>query len=285
MNPKPVTGRFAPSPTGDLHFGSLVSAVGSYLEAKAHGGAWLIRIEDLDPPREVKGSAMRIISDLTRLGMEPDQPVLYQSTRHDAYTAAINQLLDDGRAFPCACSRRDIPDSGIYPGTCRKGIPPNRAPRSIRFRSDNSVNSFVDSLQGEVMGEVDDFVIKRADGYFAYQLAVVVDDEYQQITEVVRGADLIDSTTRQIALQQALGFSTPRYMHLPIARSVDGKKLSKRHASDPVGNMGASEVIDRALRFLGQNPPQNLSLTGLWAWALEHWDRYQIPRKQHYPAN
>lgn len=282
MNPVPVIGRFAPSPTGDLHFGSLVSAVGSYLEARSAGGKWLLRIEDIDPPREVDGSAQRIIDDLARLGLQPDGAVLYQSSRLTVYRETIESLLQKGLAYPCGCSRKDLPDSGIYPGTCRNGIPAGRRPRSIRLRVDTENCVFDDRLQGKVSGSIanpgGDFVIRRADGFYAYQLAVVVDDHYQGVTQVVRGADLLDSTGRQIVLQRALGLPTPDYMHLPVAVSADGKKLSKRSRTDPVKNQEPAQAVSQALRFLGQQPPQHMSLTGLWEWAIEHWDNTRIPR-------
>ena len=282
MNPVPVIGRFAPSPTGDLHFGSLVSAVGSYLEARSAGGLWLLRIEDIDPPREIPGSADRIIDDLNRLGMVPYGPVLYQSSRLDAYQAAVDQLLEKGLAYPCACSRKDLSASGKYAGTCRNGIPPGKKPRSIRFRVDSDVCVFEDRLQGLISeAPADfggDFIIRRADGLFAYQLAVVVDDDFQGVTQVVRGADLLDSTSRQICLQKALGLVSPDYMHLPVVISADGKKLSKRIQADPVKHQDPASAVEQALKFLGQNPPPGLSLNGLWEWALEHWNIDLIPR-------
>ena len=282
MNPVPVVGRFAPSPTGDLHFGSLVSAVGSYLEAKSAGGLWLLRIEDIDPPREVTGSAGRIINDLHRLGLNPDGPVLYQSSRIAAYQDAVDKLLEKGLAYPCACSRKDLPESGRYAGTCRNGIPPGKVPRSIRFCIDAGVCTFSDRLQGIVSdspaGSTGDFIIRRADGLFAYQLAVVVDDHFQGVTQVVRGADLLDSTTRQICLQKSLGYVTPDYMHLPIVISADGKKLSKRALTDPVNRQEPVVAVEHALQFLGQNSPSGLSLNDLWKWALEHWNSDQVPR-------
>ena len=282
MNPVPAVGRFAPSPTGDLHFGSLVSAVGSYLEARRAGGSWLIRIEDIDPPREVAGSAERIIDDLQKLGLYPDGPVLYQSKRLDAYQAAVDKLLEKGLAYTCACSRKDLSESGKYMGTCRNGMPPGKPPRSIRLRVDAGVCTFSDKLQGEVSESpaetTGDFVIRRADGLFAYQLAVVVDDQFQGITQVVRGADLLDSTNRQIYLQKTLGFVTPEYMHLPIVVSADGKKLSKRLQTDPVARQEPASAVAQALRFLGHNPPTGLTLNALWEWALVHWDNSRIPR-------
>ena len=286
MIPVPVIGRFAPSPTGDLHFGSLVSAVGSYLEAKSADGTWLLRIEDIDPPREIAGSATRIINDLERLGMLSDEPVLYQSSRLGAYQHAIDHLIQKGLAYPCACSRKDLPDSGMYPGTCRHGIADGKEPRSIRLNVESSAAdySFTDRLQGPVTQAMEarggDFVIRRADGLFAYQLAVVVDDHRQGVTQVVRGADLLDSTTWQICLQKALGFPTPEYMHLPVALSADGKKLGKRFQTDPVSNLDPAGVITQALRFLGHNPPNGIPLTALWDWALNNWNSDHIPRRK-----
>jgi glutamyl-Q tRNA(Asp) synthetase len=280
MTPVPVIGRFAPSPGGDLHFGSLVSAVGSFLEARETGGKWLIRIENIDPPRELPGSAQRIIGDLKTFGMESDAPVLYQSERFTAYQDAVNKLVREGQAYPCACSRKDLPASGIYPGTCRTGIAKGKEARSIRFFAHNTGTSFVDKLQGLVQDPIDDFIIRRADGYFAYQLAVVVDDDFQEISQVVRGADLLDSTVRQIALQNALGYITPEYMHLPLVVSTDGKKLSKRVFSDPIQHHNPIDAVTMALKFLGQNPPTGVSLKHLWAWAFEHWNRNLIPRKK-----
>jgi len=282
MNPVPVVGRFAPSPTGDLHFGSLVSAVGSYLEARRAGGLWLLRIEDIDPPREVAGSADRIIEDLNSLGLVPDGPVLYQSSRLEAYQRAVDQLLEKGLAYPCACSRKDLSASGKYAGTCRNGLPPGKNPRSIRFRVEAGVCAFEDRLQGFVSDSPadigGDFIIKRADGLFAYQLAVVVDDDFQGVTQVVRGADLLDSTSRQICLQKALGLVSPDYMHLPVVISADGKKLSKRIQTDPVKRQEPASAVGQALKFLGQNPPPGLALNSLWEWALDHWNIDLIPR-------
>lgn len=285
MNSGQVIGRFAPSPTGDLHFGSLVSAVGSFLEARSAGGTWLLRVEDIDPPREVPGSADRIIRDLERLGMRPDGPVLYQSNRLDAYEEAMNRLFDDGLAYRCACTRRDLPATGIYPGTCRNGIEPGKEPRSVRFRVGQEACTFTDKLQGEISDSPadisGDFIIRRADGLFAYQLAVVVDDHYQGITQVVRGADLLDSTSRQICLQKALGFKSPDYTHLPVAVTTDGRKLSKQLKSDPLTRQDPAYAVGQALSFLGQDPPGNLSLKGLWDWALDHWNSELIPRRRN----
>jgi len=261
--------------------------VGSYLEAKAVGGLWLLRIEDIDPPREVAGSAERIIDDLNSLGLVPDGPVLYQSGRLAAYQDAIDRLLSRDMAFPCACSRKDLSESGRYTGTCRNGIANGKIPRSIRFRVNTGDCVFRDKLQGLVSDSLadtsGDFIIKRADGLFAYQLAVVVDDEYQGVTQVVRGADLLNSTSRQIWLQKALGINTPDYMHLPVVISDDGKKLSKRFGTDPVKNQNPAIAITRALQFLGQHPPAGLPMSDLWQWALEHWNSGLIPHVRETP--
>ena len=276
------SGRFAPSPTGDLHFGSLVSAVASFLQAKHVHGEWLIRMEDIDPPREVPGSATRILHDLSRLGLNSDRPVLYQSTRTSAYQSALNTLLGEGRAFWCGCSRNDLPPSGIYPGTCRNGLAPGKYPRAVRLRVECSTIRFSDLIQGAIEenleDSVGDFIIHRADGLPADQLAVVVDDAFQGITEVVRGSDLLESTARQIHLQHTLGLPTPAYAHHPLALGDDGKKLGKRFGSDPVGRLPAAEVVSAALQFLGQNPPGGMELKKLWSWACEHWQAESIPR-------
>jgi glutamyl-Q tRNA(Asp) synthetase len=284
MLKNPVIGRFAPSPTGSLHFGSLIAAVSSYLEAKKAGGSWLIRVEDIDPPREVAGSSTEIIKDLERFGLLADEPVLYQASRTRAYQETVNNLLAARRAYSCGCSRKDLPASGIYPGTCRNGIPAGKTARAIRFRLDDDICEFTDGVQGRITESpaisCGDFIIKRADGLFAYQLAVVVDDDFQRVTQVVRGADLLDSTGRQIALQRALGLKQPDYMHLPVAVCTDGKKLSKRDRTDPVKHQDPAYAVGQALSFLGQRPPANLPLKALWVWALEHWDSTLIPRQK-----
>jgi glutamyl-Q tRNA(Asp) synthetase len=274
-------GRFAPSPTGDLHFGSLLAAVASYLQAKSSGGQWLIRVEDIDPPREVPGSAGRILQDLQRFGMQPDQPVLYQSDRSEAYKLAITDLLDQGHAYWCGCSRSELPASGVYPGTCSNGLPEGKSPRSVRLRVNDVAVSFTDLVQGQVEENlreaVGDFIIRRADGLAAYQLAVVVDDAFQGVTEVVRGADLLDSTARQIHLQNCLGLATPVYAHHPVAVGSNRMKMSKRHGSDPVASSPPAQALEMTLRFLGQPCPGGLSDQELWAWALSNWRLTRIP--------
>ncbi len=276
------TGRFAPSPTGDLHFGSLVAAVGSFLQARAHGGRWLVRIEDLDPPREVPGSAERILEDLERFQLSPDETVVWQGTRRAAHEAALDQLAAAGLLFPCACTRAELPP-GPYPGTCREGLPPGRKGRALRVRVPGDPIRFVDGVQGPVSESLaeccGDFVVRRADGLVAYQLAVVVDDAWQGVTEIVRGADLLDSTPRQVFLQRALGLPTPSYLHLPLARDPEGRKLSKSLGADPVRSMPPLDALGAALAFLGHAPPPHGDLEARWAWAREHWDAGRVPRE------
>jgi glutamyl-Q tRNA(Asp) synthetase len=280
-------GRFAPSPTGSLHMGSLVAAMASYLDARTHGGEWLLRVENLDPPREVPGSADEIIRTLELLGFEWDGEISWQSEHNEAYLAVLEQLLDSGAAFRCGCSRKDIathskhkgPEGPIYPGTCRNGISDDREPRSVRLRVDTGELCFDDRLQGRfcqnLEHEVGDFVILRADGYFAYQLAVVVDDAAQGITDVVRGADLLASTPRQVLLQQLLGLSTPRYLHIPLLLDASGQKLSKQSRSTPVDVAAPVASLWCAAQLLRLDPPAELRHDGLesfWEWALNNFN-------------
>lgn len=278
------TGRFAPSPTGNLHFGSLVAAVASYLQAKTSGGSWLVRIEDIDPPREVPGSASNILGDLRRFEMHPDAPVLYQSSRSGAYQDAIAQLIRQQQAYWCGCSRSELPASGIYPGTCRAGLPEGRTPRSVRLKVSGRTLAFNDLVQGpqeeNLQQSVGDFVIRRADGLAAYQLAVVVDDAFQNVSEIVRGADLLGSTARQIYLQQCLGLPTPSYAHHPVAATNDGRKLSKRSGSDPVAALPPHQALYLALNFLGQGCPRGLDLPSLWDWAMSNWRLSSVPCRE-----
>lgn len=276
-------GRFAPSPTGDLHFGSLLAAVASFLQARSRGGAWLLRVDDIDPPREVPGSAQRIIGDLQRLGMRPDGAVLFQSRRTHAYETARDALLGSGMAFWCGCSRSDLTDTGAYPGTCRNGLPVGKTPRAVRLRVSSEPVCFKDEIQGRVRENLEatagDFVIWRADGLPAYQLAAVVDDAFQAVSEVVRGADLLDSTARQIYLQACLGLPTPVYAHHPVAVGGDGQKLSKRFRSDPVAALPPTQALAAALDFLGHACPKGLELPALWDWAMENWNLSRIPSR------
>lgn len=252
-------GRFAPSPTGDLHFGSLLAAFGSWLLARHAQGAWLIRIEDLDPPREVAGAAERQLQALSAFGLESDEPVLRQSERGEVYRTALERLLAQDLAFPCHCSRSELAAvGGIHRRCVATPNRPGRAP-AIRLRvPDGSVVAFQDRIRGaqsqDVAGEVGDVVLRRADGYWAYQLAVVVDDAAQGISDVVRGADLLDSTPRQILLQRALGLATPSYAHLPLVLGSDGRKLSKSDAALAVDPQQPLPALRAAWRALGQTP-------------------------------
>jgi glutamyl-Q tRNA(Asp) synthetase len=301
-------GRFAPSPTGPLHFGSLVAATASYLDAKASGGDWLVRIEDLDRERTQPGAADKILRDLDAFGFQWTGPVMYQSTRDEAYRAAFDQLQQTGLVYPCACSRKEIADAaGLvsrpnsaynladtsgprYPGTCRNGVDLARVPTSFRLRVSDQPIHFNDRVQGPCSLTLDqaagDFVIKRpgsksnpADA-FAYQLAVVVDDAQQNITHVVRGADLLDSTPRQIYIQQLLNLSHPSYAHVPAAIDAQGNKLSKQTRATALDSRNASTQLQQALEFLGQHPPpelQRASLDNLWQWAISNWSMATIP--------
>jgi glutamyl-Q tRNA(Asp) synthetase len=309
-------GRFAPSPTGPLHFGSLIAAVGSYLEARTRGGDWLVRMEDLDRPREAPGAADEILRALEVFGFEWDEPVLYQSRREFAYGEALAHLKRRGAVFACACSRKEIADSisafgansarahddgtqakarahqeVIYPGACRNGVPEGREARVLRLRIDDETIAFDDALQGRIeqnlAREVGDFVVRRGDGLYAYQLAVVVDDAEQEISDVVRGADLLGSTPRQIFLQRLLRLPTPRYLHLPVAVDEHGEKLGKQTLAAPLDVARAGESLARALAFLGNAPPEDLRLAGvaeIWDWAIEHWDAQRIPRRRSAPV-
>lgn len=283
-------GRFAPSPTGRLHFGSLVAAVGSYLQARARDGIWLVRMEDIDPPREVPGAARAILDSLAAFGLFSDEPVLYQSTRADAYAEALAALDSAGWTFDCGCSRRDLPRDGVYPGTCRNGLPPGRRPRSIRVRVGTGPVTIQDAVQGDfsqdLAREVGDFVVRRADRLTAYQLAVVVDDEHQGITDIVRGSDLLVSTPRQAWLMDRLEFARPAYAHLPVAVDENGRKLSKQTMARPVDDADPAPALAAALTFLGHAPPPRLRrvpLRELWRFAEAEWDLDRVPRTRTAP--
>ena len=289
--PSMVRSRFAPSPTGPLHFGSLIAALGSFLEARSRGGEWRVRIEDVDAPRAVPGAADAILRVLECCGLAWDGPVLYQSRRTESYQAALERLLSLGLAYPCTCTRRELAaspharDGGpIYPGHCRAGVRHPGRPRAIRLRVDDVPVLFHDAIQGDcghcLASEVGDFVICRADGWFAYQLAVVVDDADQGITHVVRGSDLLDSTPRQIYLQRLLNFPTPDYAHLPIVVDRHGHKLSKQTGAPPLDEGHYGPALWAALRWLGQPPPSTLThapVAEMIAWALAHWRLSSVP--------
>lgn len=291
-------GRFAPSPTGPLHFGSLVAALGSYLEARCRQGLWRVRMEDVDLPRCRPGADRQILSTLEAFGFAWDGEVMYQTARQDAYQAALERLKMDGAVFPCACTRRELADSALapdgahlYPGTCRPGLPPGRAPRAWRLAVPDTEVRFEDAVQEHqrqnLAREAGDFVLLRADGLFAYQLAVVVDDAAQGITHVVRGADLLDSTPRQIHLQRLLGYATPAYAHLPVAVNGAGEKLSKQTLAAPVDAADPAPALVAALDFLGQTPPPDLagaSLVEIWHWALTHWRLQRVPHQRSLPV-
>jgi glutamyl-Q tRNA(Asp) synthetase len=284
MSPAPFPcGRFAPSPTGPLHFGSLVAALGSWMMARRAGGDWLVRIEDLDPPREVPGAAERQLLALHAFGMAPDGPVLYQSTRGERYQQALRQLLDSGDAFACRCSRSELEAvGGIHRHCIARGT---TRPAAIRLRLPDGALAFDDGLQGrfaqDLGREVGDVVLRRADGYWAYQLAVVVDDADQGITQVVRGADLLDSTPRQIFLQQRLGVRTPDYLHLPLVLDASGQKLGKSLQALPVDDGDPWPALAAAWVFLGQERAA-LTRQGRPAdalrQALPHFDPDRLPR-------
>ena len=281
-------GRFAPSPTGPLHAGSLATALASRLDALAHGGHWLLRIEDLDPPRELPGSTAAIVDVLARLGFRPDAPIVFQSSRHPLYLHAFERLQAAGLVYPCSCTRREIADSlsragqtrarnreAVYPGTCRNGMPAGRSARAWRLRVDDAVIDWTDRsgrrFDDHLAEEVGDFVLRRADGLWAYQLAVVVDDAAQGVTDVVRGDDLIGSTSRQILLQHLLGLPTPRYLHLPVVAGDDGEKLSKQNGALPIDLDTAGEALNAALAHLGLPPLATSSLNRFWTEATEAW--------------
>jgi glutamyl-Q tRNA(Asp) synthetase len=283
-------GRFAPSPTGPLHFGSLVAAVGSFLDAKKNNGIWLIRIEDLDTPRCMSGATESILATLDAFKLYSDEAIIYQSKRTEAYVAELHSLQLRHAIYPCCCTRKEISDSAlhgiegfVYPGTCRTGIPAGREGKALRVRTDNQAIEFDDALQGHISqhieNQIGDFVVKRADGLFAYQLAVVVDDAYQGITHIVRGADLLASTPRQIHLQRLLGFATPRYMHLPIAVNRTGEKLSKQTLATPVDVSQAATTLLHVLEFLHQAPPAYLAKSDVKTildWAIQNWDATKL---------
>lgn len=287
-----VTGRFAPSPTGPLHFGSLVAAVGSYCLARRAGGRWLVRIEDLDMPRVVPGAADEMLFTLEALGFCWDGEVVWQSRRQDDYLAALAQLRNKGLLYDCACSRKEIlasaPHPGeegpIYPGTCRQGLLAGRLPRAVRIRVPDRRFGFMDGVFGQyeqnLAKDVGDFVLRRADGMTAYQLAVVVDDAASGVNQVVRGADLLGSTPRQIFLLESLDLPVPAYLHLPLALNADGSKISKRNGESDSPLAGGGEIIKRALEWLGQEVPAELRAAPpveLLVWGADCFDVGKIP--------
>ncbi|MFP4609913.1 MAG: tRNA glutamyl-Q(34) synthetase GluQRS [Thiohalophilus sp.] len=298
LGPRPFLyrGRFAPSPTGPLHFGSLIAAVGSYLQARQQGGQWWLRIEDIDPPREVAGAGDAIIALLAAYGFEWDD-LSYQSQRRRLYEEALAQLQQQQLIYPCTCTRRRLreqqgnkPGPLVYPGTCRLRRFPLRDRHAVRVLTSDAVIRFEDRVQGthccDLENEVGDFVLHRADGYFSYQLAVALDDAEQGMTEVIRGSDLLDSTPRQIHVQQQLGWNPPAYGHLPIALGANGQKLSKQTGAralrhdQPLGN------LSRAMQFLGHPVPEEIqqgTLQRFWDWAIAEWSLARVPDQNETP--
>jgi glutamyl-Q tRNA(Asp) synthetase len=282
-------GRFAPSPTGTLHFGSLIAAVASYCDARAAGGEWLMRIEDVDEPRSSERAATAIVATLEAYGFEWDGEVVRQSGRGELYQAALEQLVAHGEAFACACTRKELEAARlgpggerVYPGTCRSGVAAGRKGRAWRVRVTDDAIGFRDRLQGwheqRLEREIGDFIVKRADGMFAYQLAVVVDDAAQGISHVVRGADLLASTPRQIWLQRRLGFATPSYLHHPVAILATGEKLSKQTGAPPLPSDPLRPLL-QAWEFLGQRelPAPPASVAEFWRWAHRAWTPADLP--------
>ncbi len=292
--PEGVVGRFAPTPSGELHLGSLYAAVASYLAARSRGGRWLLRIEDLDRPRELPGAADSIVRTLSALGFEWDGPVVRQSRRMALYREALAQLRSAAAVFECSCSRRELADEERYPGTCRNG-PTRPGATCNRLRVDAGRIEFTDAIQGrfrqDVAAQVGDFTLQRRDGIIAYVLAVVVDDAEQGVTQVVRGADLLDSTPRQILLQRRLSLRTPRYAHVPLIVEPDGCKLAKSRASQAIGRAlgtphAAAELLCSTCRMLGMVPPPGLcgeKISAIWSWAIGAWSEKSVPCRLFFP--
>ena len=291
-------GRFAPSPTGPLHFGSLVAAVGSYLQARQQDGQWWLRVEDIDPPREAPGASDSIVATLNSLGFEWDE-LVYQSQRIDYYREALAYLQAQKLIYPCTCSRRQLREeqpeptsSLIYPGHCRERRFPCHERHALRILTRDAVIDFTDRLQGpqhrDLEHEAGDFILRRADGYVSYQLAVALDDADQGMTEVIRGSDLLDSTPRQIHVQHQLGLGSPDYGHLPVVLGKDGQKLSKQTGASPIGTEHPVSTLSRAMQFLGHPVPKDIeqgSLLMFWDWAIASWSLSRVPSEAHIPAN
>ena len=288
MSESHYIGRFAPSPSGELHFGSLIAALGSYLQARARQGKWLVRIEDIDPPREVPGAAETILRQLEHYGLHWDDDVLWQSQRHDAYRERLAWLYEQGLSYYCTCTRARIQSvGGVYDGHCRtlNNCPENAA---VRIRQRSPVTHFTDLLSGEIYANkrlaCEDFIIHRRDGLFAYNLAVVVDDHFQGVTEIVRGADLVEPTVRQISLYHQFGWTAPDYIHLPLAVNARGVKLSKQNHAPALPGGDPRPVLIDALRFLNQNVTnewQDLRIDELLDLAVSHWTLEAVPKIQH----
>jgi glutamyl-Q tRNA(Asp) synthetase len=293
MSTEKIVGRFAPSPTGPLHFGSLSCALASYLDVKNLGGKWLVRIEDIDPPREIKGASSRILGQLEAHGLCWDDKELFQSTRLDAYQDSLDILKQNNLAYHCECSRQRVNSlEGIYDNRCRQShLPSTDNATRLQLNQPHQLVKFVDKIAGRYVQslakDVGDFVIRRRDNLFSYQLAVTVDDQYQNITHVMRGSDLLDSTPRQIYLQHCLGFTQPQYAHLPVATNPLGQKLSKQNLASSLISGQEALNIWSALNWLNQSPPNDLrkwSVSEILAWAIAHWDSTNIKRALTMPA-
>lgn len=279
-------GRFAPSPTGDLHLGSLYTAAASFLDARANGGSWLVRVEDLDGPRVVPGSADGILRTLSRFGFEWDGDLVHQSDRGDRYAAALDDLRARGLTFQCSCSRLQLAEDERYPGHCRNGpLKPGTA-CATRVRVDEATIQFTDRIQGtfrqDVAAAVGDMLVRRRDQLFAYVLAVVVDDAAQRVTHVVRGADLLDNTPRQIHLQRLLGLTTPDYAHVPLLMEPDGRKLAKSSRSVQLDGSTPLPLLIKVFDLLNLSPPPELDLATIpeaWSWATAKWNIDRVPRR------
>lgn len=290
----PYVGRYAPSPTGPLHFGSLVAAVASYLEANANHGSWLLRMDDLDQPRVLPNAADDILRTLEAFGFEWHGNVLYQSMQTSAYMAAFEVLFNKQLIYPCSCTRKEIADSAVhgidgfvYPGVCRNKRIQNNRYYAMRIKTEDEKIGFNDLIQGHIshniFQDIGDFVLQRADGYFTYQLATVVDDNFQGVTHIVRGADLLDSTSRQIFLQHQLNYKKLFYAHIPVVTNIDDKKLSKQTLATTLDLQQKSNLLWQSLQFLGQNPPialTNENITNIWLWAKTNWNLALVPKQR-----
>jgi glutamyl-Q tRNA(Asp) synthetase len=286
IKPESYRGRFAPSPTGAVHYGTLVAAVGSYLQAKKNSGKWFLRIDDIDLTRKIEGADTAIIETLEAFGFEWHGEIIYQSSQTKYYQQALEQLMSQSLVFPCLCSRKQLAasNSEVYPGTCRHRQLPENKQHALRIRAKNIDISFNDAVMGAQRQNIEkqcgDFIIKRRDGLFAYQLAIVVDDAMQNISEIVRGGDLLDSTPRQIYLQQLLHYPTPAYCHLPLAIDAAGNKISKSTGATRINIENKEKLLLSVLDFLGQQPPDELAkcaLNDIWAWAIKHWQISLVP--------
>ncbi|WP_062261747.1 tRNA glutamyl-Q(34) synthetase GluQRS [Endozoicomonas arenosclerae] len=283
-------GRFAPSPSGPLHFGSLVAALASYLDARSQNGTWLVRMEDIDPPREQSGAADLILKSLETYGLHWDDSVLYQSQRHDAYQQIIRDLQSRGFVYPCTCTRKELQGyGGVYPGICRDKVDNTQAPHSLRVRCPETLIEFQDLIQGTIQSalpDLGDFIIQRKDGLFAYQLAVCADDAFQGITHVVRGYDLLSATPWQIYLLSLLETDSPVYAHVPVITLENGDKLSKQNHAPEIPLDQPEPLLIKALEALGQNPDSGLNgcnVTDILSWGIEHWQIEKVAKQPSVP--